>query len=421
MPYPCEDLGSARRVHPHRKYPRQSLPYLVSDCVWEETYNSEPTSKVYGNWGVDMATPTRAAPPRRSPVMEKNVPSSAFLREMATSAAKIIESYDAIKKGSALLRQMLAPFCNYAEEPSTSMSTSTRVRADTTPLSTTTAVAVSLASTPPRAVDSRKRPCGDGMPSSSPPSTTAKTASSPRARTPPRAVTRKRNIAAYLTAIGPADVILIASDLKFMTVLTTLALDGVKNKIDSEGANVIAEALTLNTVLTELDLRRNNFRAAGAMAIAEALKVNAVAVTDLNLGCNAIGDGGAMAFAGTLEVNKVLTVLNLELNNIGPDGAKAIAEALKNNTVLTRFCFGRNPIGNSGAITFMRALEVNIVLTELNLHFRWSRGNCGRIAIGTSVLTKLASLASVGTFLIGGAGVQAVREGEEPGSGVWIV
>jgi hypothetical protein len=36
-------------------------------------------------------------------------------------------------------------------------------------------------------------------------------------------------------------------------------------------------------------------------------------------------------------------------------------------------------------------------------------------------LTKLASLASVGTFSIGDVGVQAVREGEEPESGVWIV
>ena len=73
------------------------------------------------------------------------------------------------------------------------------------------------------------------------------------------------------------------------------------------------------------------------------------------------------------------------------EAAKAIAEALKSGKV---------------------------VLTELNLFFRWSRGDCGRVAIdGTSVLTKLASLASVGTFSIGGAGVQAVREGEEPESG----
>ena len=215
---------------------------------------------------------------------------------------------------------------------------------------------------------------------------------------------------AYLTAIGPADVILIASDLKFMTVLTTLALDGVKNKIDSEGANVIAEALTLNTVLTELDLRRNNFRAAGAMAIAEALKVNAVAVTDLNLGCNAIGDGGAMAFAGTLEVNKVLTVLNLELNNIGPDGAKAIAEALKNNTVLTRFCFGRNPIGDSGAITFVRALEVNMVLTELNLELN-NIGLDGAKAIAEvlKINTKVTDL-NLSWNLIGDDGAKALAE-----------
>jgi hypothetical protein len=26
VPYPCEDLISARRVHPNRKYPSQSLP-----------------------------------------------------------------------------------------------------------------------------------------------------------------------------------------------------------------------------------------------------------------------------------------------------------------------------------------------------------------------------------------------------------
>ena len=39
---------------------------------------------------------------------------------------------------------------------------------------------------------------------------------------------------------------------------------------------------------------------------------------------------------------------------------------------------------------------------------------------GTSVLTKLASLASVGTFSTGGAGVQAVREGGEPETGLWI-
>ena len=57
------------------------------------------------------------------------------------------------------------------------------------------------------------------------------------------------------------------------------------------------------------------------------------------------------------------------------EAAKAIAEALKSGKV---------------------------VLTKLNLFFRWSRGDCGRVAIdGTSVLTKLASLASVGTFSIG--------------------
>ncbi|KOO29595.1 hypothetical protein Ctob_007328, partial [Chrysochromulina tobinii] len=145
--------------------------------------------------------------------------------------------------------------------------------------------------------------------------------------------------------LQPADAILIASDLKFMAVLTTLNLD--LNKIGAEGAIAIAKALKVNAVLTILLLGDNKIGDEGAIAIAKALKVNAV-LTTLRLDGNRIGAEGAKAIAEALKVNAVLTKLSLWNNNIGNDGAKAIAEALKVNAVLTKLDIRANNMGDAG-------------------------------------------------------------------------
>ena len=158
--------------------------------------------------------------------------------------------------------------------------------------------------------------------------------------------------------LRPADAILIASDLKFMAVVTTLFLSN--NSIGDEGAKAIAEALKVNAVLTSVDLQANSIRDDGAKAIAEALKVNAV-VTELWLGGNNIPDEGAKAIAEALKVNAVLTSLDLAgalfSGRIGDDGAKAIAEALK----------------------------VNAVLTKLNLQYNSNMGDAGKKAVQDAV------------------------------------
>jgi hypothetical protein len=150
-------------------------------------------------------------------------------------------------------------------------------------------------------------------------------------------------------SLEPADAILIASDLKFMVVVTTLYLQ--VNGIGDEGAIAIAEALKVNAVLTTLSLfnglSKNEIGPKGAKAIAEALKVNAV-LTSVDLGFNSIGDDGAKAIAEALKVNAVLTELRLYSNKIGDDSAKAIAEALKVNAVLTKLLLGHNNIGDAG-------------------------------------------------------------------------
>jgi len=147
--------------------------------------------------------------------------------------------------------------------------------------------------------------------------------------------------------LGPADTILIASDLKFMAVMTTLDLGG--NNIGVEGAKAIAEALKVNAVMTTLDLGRNNIGVEGAKAIAEALKVMAV-LTTLWLSSNSIGDDGAKAIAEALKVNAVVTELGLSNNEIGAEGAQAIVEALKVNAVLTKLVISGTgyKIGDAG-------------------------------------------------------------------------
>ena len=207
--------------------------------------------------------------------------------------------------------------------------------------------------------------------------------------------------------LQPADAILIASDLRFMAVVTTLSL--YDNKIGPEGAKAIAEALKVNAVLTTLCLTNNNIGDEGAIAITEVLKVNAV-LTTLKLDDNNIGVEGAKAIAEALKVNAVLTNLELRRNSIGDDGAKAIAEALKVNMVLTTLSLWSNCIGDEGAIAIAEALKVNAVLTSLHLYGN-SIGPEGAIAIADALkVNAVLTVLWLSDNNIGDDGAKAIAE-----------
>ena len=154
--------------------------------------------------------------------------------------------------------------------------------------------------------------------------------------------------------LQPADGILMASDLKFTAVLTSLHL--ANNNIGAEGGIAIAQALKVDAVLTTLVLKCNSIGVEGAKAIAEALKVNAVVAT-LVLNSNNIRNEGAIAIAEALKVNAVVTELILSWNSIGVNGAMAIAEALKVNAVLTILSLGNNNLGVAGKTAVQDAVK----------------------------------------------------------------
>ena len=64
----------------------------------------------------------------------------------------------------------------------------------------------------------------------------------------------------------------------------------------------LAEAIAVNTTLTQLSLWDNNIDDAGAASLAEAFKVNAT-LTQLSLWGNNIGDAGAASLAEAIKVN----------------------------------------------------------------------------------------------------------------------
>jgi hypothetical protein len=216
--------------------------------------------------------------------------------------------------------------------------------------------------------------------------------------------------------LRPADAILIASDLKFMAVLTTLRLDA--NKIGAEGAKAIAEALKVNAALTTLSLISNQIGDEGAKFIADALKSGTAVVTNLYIAKNNIGDEGAIAIAEALKVTAVLTELWLGHNQIGDEGAKAIAEALKSGTaVMTTLSLAKNTIGDDGAMAIAEALKANAVLTKLVLHHN-NIGDDGAKAIAealkvNAVVTKL----NLKYNNMGVAGQQAMQDAVKDRSG----
>ncbi|KJE97230.1 hypothetical protein CAOG_07672 [Capsaspora owczarzaki ATCC 30864] len=157
-------------------------------------------------------------------------------------------------------------------------------------------------------------------------------------------------------------------------------LDLAERQIGDAEAQAIAEALKVNTTVTELSLYQNRIGATGARAIAEALQMNK-AVTTLDLRENQIGAAGAQAIAEALKVNTTLAVLSLYQNQIGDAGAQAIAEALRENKTVTRLGLYQNQTGDAGALAIAEALKVNTTLGLLDLRFNCI-GKAGLQAIG---------------------------------------
>ena len=122
------------------------------------------------------------------------------------------------------------------------------------------------------------------------------------------------------------------------------------------GGEAIADMLTVNSTLTELDVSWNSIRGDSAMELAECLEDNNTLVT-LILSHNAFGDHPSQYLGDILSRNTSLTHLDLSYNAVRPAAAMVIANAFKKNHTLDKLQLNGNTIGRRGAETLMQALR----------------------------------------------------------------
>jgi hypothetical protein len=181
-------------------------------------------------------------------------------------------------------------------------------------------------------------------------------------------------------------------DLLRVQTLTRLSIEGCR--LHADAVPRIAEALSVDTTLTSLNMGFNKLGLGGATAVTGALHTN-TSLTDLNLTRNHLGDQGIIPIVVMLAVNsglrtlrlgdndvpvgrlsvvlcsqRTLTELDLSTNRIGDEGAGLLAVMLHDNWTLERLYLSYNLIEDAGGRKLAIALRTNTTLTYIGL-----RGN----------------------------------------------
>jgi len=131
-----------------------------------------------------------------------------------------------------------------------------------------------------------------------------------------------------------------------------------------EEVEPVLQVLRTNTCVTLVDLRKNHLGSKGAACIASAL--NDCSFFKLYLGSNEFGPEGVKSIADALTLNRTLTEVQLHENKMGAQGAKYIAGAFKSNNTLTECGLFENEIGALGAEYIADALLVNSTLIRVS-------------------------------------------------------
>ena len=210
----------------------------------------------------------------------------------------------------------------------------------------------------------------------------------------------------------PQDFRLVVQTILASLERPVLNLSGCISKDAKNGDAVrimilLVRMMQVNTSLTHLNLRENNFGELGGLFTAGALRVDTNSLTDLNFAVNQLGARGGVLIARALHVNKSLTALDLEGNEIVSEGGVAIADALRVNTSLKSLNLHYNFIGQAGGEALGKALAVNTSLTSLDFSFN-KIGQVGGEALAEAlrVNTSLTSLDTRGNNISGDSAEQ---------------
>ncbi|GAQ84268.1 hypothetical protein KFL_001820210 [Klebsormidium nitens] len=177
------------------------------------------------------------------------------------------------------------------------------------------------------------------------------------------------------TVISDSGIGALASKLGELVTLTALNLGF--NEISSGGARRLGPQLCKLVKLTSLDLGHNRIEAAGARVLASALGALSC-LTNLDLGHNRMEAGGIQALAPVLSKMTRLESLNLGVNNMGEKGAPWLASILSGMAggALNHLALGHNFLEAGGAVVLAPVLGRLSRLTYLDVggNFRMEFG-----------------------------------------------
>lgn len=163
--------------------------------------------------------------------------------------------------------------------------------------------------------------------------------------------------------IGSEGVRMIADWAKNIPFM--IMLDLSTNRIDADGAALLAGALPANTI-TRLDLGNNPLEDEGVQALGAGLHRN-TSLQSLVLDYAGMKNPGIEALAGVLDIHPALTLLVVDANAFDDQGAATLATALGRNKTLSRLSVRFSELSDIGLSYFASALTSNTSLKSLKL------------------------------------------------------
>ena len=167
------------------------------------------------------------------------------------------------------------------------------------------------------------------------------------------------------------------------------------NCITDEVTNNLAEILSQNVKLKELDLSYNYLQAAGAISIFKGMNP-IVHLSRFNISHNAISDKAADDLAKILSHNFGLKELDLSYNSLQTSGAVTIFKGMHSIVCLSVFNISHNLITDRAADDLAELLSHNVELKHLDLSY-----NCFQTTGASIVLKGIKSILHLSEFNIG--------------------
>ena len=180
--------------------------------------------------------------------------------------------------------------------------------------------------------------------------------------------------------LQPCDAIMLKPEIVANKALTSLDISS--NRLFAEGAKELADALKNNNIMKELNIARNvlglkssfDYDSSGVMAIRNTISTMG-ALVKFDISSNDIRRDGAKALAEALTQNQVLKELNIASNNLSVNagnnydmsGVIAISDAIPTMGTLVKFNVSNNDIRAEGGKALAEALKDNKTMKDLNI------------------------------------------------------